>query len=371
MPLNVLDETMLAETSADPFPAFDASAIPFPDIFPPGIEAEHAEIPTQPIMPDGADAAVIAESTLMRRVKLSAASLATRKSSILVLGPTGSGKEILARFIHACSDRVDGPFVPVDCTSLTESLFESELFGHAKGAFTGAVRDSIGAIRSADGGTLFLDEIGELGLNLQAKLLRVIQERCVRPVGETTTHPVDIRLIAATHRNLEEMVIAGSFRQDLYFRLNVVQLKVPALGQRREDIVPLANHFLHRLAALYHEPMKRFTPAAIEHLKNHTWPGNVRELANVVEHAMVTTPATTLDVVDLPEPLCSTGPTWLPPADFAIVPLEAAQKHLVSLALKAAGGHQAKAARMLEIERRRLYRLVQRYGLKDLTRHGT
>jgi DNA-binding NtrC family response regulator len=345
---------------------------------------------------------LVGESATMRQLKASAAAMAVRKSTVMLLGETGSGKEMLARYIHACSDRAGGPFVPVDCSSLTDTLFESELFGHVRGSFTGAVRDSIGFIRSADKGTLFLDEIGELSLNLQAKLLRVIQERIVTPVGDSTGHSVDIRLVVATHRDLEEMVRRGAFRQDLYFRLNVVKLYSPALRERRDDIVPLAEHFLVKLAHLYQEPQKALTAEAMDRLLAYDWPGNVRELGNIIEHAVVTTPSTQLCAIHLPEPLrslvplASKRPSYLqrgdaevavteaslafdvppdipayPPHRAAVIPLEVAQKHLVTIALKAADGHQGNAARMLEIERRRMYRLVRRYGLKHLTRRGT
>jgi transcriptional regulator with PAS, ATPase and Fis domain len=230
---------------------------------------------------------LVGQSAAITVVKDIASSIARRRSTVMILGETGSGKEMLARHIHQNSDRADKPFIPVDCSSLSDTLFESELFGHVRGAFTGAVRESLGFIRAADGGTLFLDEIGELSLVLQSKLLRVLQERVVVPVGDTRPRPVDIRVVCATNKNLADMVRKGTFREDLYFRLNVVVLHMPPLRDRQSDVVGLANHFLNMQASLYGEQSKQLTPEAEVALTNYTWPGNVRELANVMEHALV------------------------------------------------------------------------------------
>jgi transcriptional regulator with PAS, ATPase and Fis domain len=230
---------------------------------------------------------LIGQSGAIAAVKEIAGSIATRRSTVMVLGETGSGKEMLARHIHQLSDRSDKPFVPVDCSSLADSLFESELFGHVKGAFTGAVRDSLGFIRSANSGTLFLDEIGELSIPMQAKLLRVIQERYVVPVGDTRPHYIDVRIVCATHRDLADMVRTGAFRQDLFFRLNVVVLNMPPLRERPTDVLPLARHFLNIQSDLYGESSKSLAPETADVLQSYPWPGNVRELANVIEHATI------------------------------------------------------------------------------------
>src|SRR5688572_29072759 len=238
-------------------------------------------------MPYLTEAPLVGDSPTFRDLKKIVAGVAARRSTVMLLGETGSGKEMLARFVHQSSQRSAKPFIPVDCSSLTDNLFESELFGHVRGAFTGASRDSLGFIRAADGGTLFLDEIGELGAGTQAKLLRVLQERRVVPVGETRGRPVDIRVVAATHRDLTGMVRDGTFRQDLYFRLNVVTLRLPSLRERREDVLPLARHFLQLQAELYDEPVRQLAPDAAAALRAYDWPGNVREVANVMEQAHV------------------------------------------------------------------------------------
>src|SRR5277367_3454093 len=198
----------------------------------------------EPFPPLNLTERLVGDSAPMTELKRAALGIAVRQSTVMILGETGTGKEMLARYIHENSLRATKPFIPVDCSSLSDALFESELFGHVKGAFTGATRDSLGFIRAADGGTLFLDEIGELSLHLQAKLLRVLQEKCVVPVGDFRARPVDIRVISATNRGLDAMVREGTFRQDLFFRLNVVVLKLPPLRERQADIVPLADHFL-------------------------------------------------------------------------------------------------------------------------------
>jgi transcriptional regulator with PAS, ATPase and Fis domain len=230
---------------------------------------------------------LVGESASMAAIKSLAMTIASRHSTILINGETGTGKEMLARFIHSQSNRSDRPFIPVDCSALTDTLIESQLFGHVRGAFTGAVRDSLGFIRAAHGGTLFLDEIGELPLHMQAKLLRVIQERAVVPVGGHQAYGVDIRIISATHRYLSDRVKCQTFREDLYYRLNVIGLTVPPLRERSSDILTLCHHFLDRQAAVYHEPVRVLSDTASSILQAYHWPGNVRELANVMEHAHV------------------------------------------------------------------------------------
>src|SRR5271170_3361540 len=227
----------------------------------------HMEIQTvsgvNNVQPLFGNSGFVGDSPSIGSLKQTALDLSPRRSTVMILGETGSGKEMLARFIHNNSPRVNKPFIPVDCSSLSDTLFESELFGHVKGAFTGATRDALGFIRAADGGSLFLDEIGELSLHLQAKLLRVLQEKCVVPVGDFRARPVDIRVISATNRPLDAMVREGTFRQDLFFRLNVVVLKLPPLRARQADIIPLAGHFLRAQAELYGESVKQLAPQTI------------------------------------------------------------------------------------------------------------
>jgi transcriptional regulator with PAS, ATPase and Fis domain len=308
----------------------------------------------------------------------------------MILGETGTGKEMLARYVHAHSDRAGKPFVPVDCSALTDTLFESELFGHVKGAFTGASRDSLGFIRAADSGTLFMDEIGDLSLHLQAKLLRVVQERLVIPVGDTRPRPVDVRIIVATNRDLQKMVGRGTFRQDLLFRLNVVVLTLPPLRERREDIVPLGNHFLRLQAHTYGETPKCLAPEATEALRAYSWPGNVRELANVMEHAHVVPRGEVISLSDLPQHLrqslcrqvrtsqsgeCAScryrqgagalGGDPLPEG----LSLEEMEKQMILEALKRTNYCKAASSRLLGINIQRLSRHMARLGI-PIPRHG-
>ncbi|HEX5471368.1 MAG TPA: sigma-54 dependent transcriptional regulator, partial [Lacipirellulaceae bacterium] len=226
--------------------------------------------------------------------------IAPRSATVLIEGETGVGKEVTARQIHSLSPRAARPFVPVDCTAFSADLMESQLFGHVKGAFTGAVAATLGFVRCADGGTLFLDEIGELPLAVQAKLLRCIQERTVVPVGGVEPISIDLRIIAATHRDLSAMVREGRFRQDLYFRLNVVRLAIQPLRHRPEEILPLARCFLQDVAVAYNEPVKSLSSAAEQTLFQYDWPGNVRELRNAIERAFLYCVDRTIDLPHLP-----------------------------------------------------------------------
>jgi transcriptional regulator with PAS, ATPase and Fis domain len=279
----------------------------------------------------------------------------------MLLGETGTGKEMLARHIHDHSERAGKPFVPVDCSAMTESLFESQLFGHVRGAFTGAVRESLGFIRAADGGTLFIDEVGELSVLLQAKLLRVLQERCVVPVGDTRARPVDVRVICATHRDLAAMVRMRSFREDLYFRLNVVVLNVPPLRERPEDVVPLAQHFLAVQADLYEETAKTLSREAADLLSKYPWPGNVRELANVIEHAHVLASAGMIRPTDLPERLRRVADGDIStPSDLRLIDVE---RRTISEALFRTKFCKAAASRLLGINIQRLNRRIRTLGI--------
>ncbi|OHB25639.1 MAG: two-component system response regulator GlrR [Desulfuromonadaceae bacterium GWC2_58_13] len=292
---------------------------------------------------------------LLGRLQLVAAS----ESSILILGESGTGKELLARAIHQVSPRAEGPFVAVNCGSIPEALLESELFGHTKGAFTGAVQDYSGLFKSANGGTLLLDEIGDMPLALQVKLLRVLQERQVRPVGSTKVVPIDVRIISATHRDLEESIASGRFRQDLYYRLNVVCLEVPNLNRRREDVPLLAEHFRQKLAARSGKKITGFSPDAMEVLLNAPWPGNIRQLINVIEQAVAlsTTPVISADLLqsairDAPEKI----PT------FADARRKFEQDYLVQL-LQMTKGNVSRAARIAERNRTDFYKLLQRHHI--------
>jgi len=292
---------------------------------------------------------------LLRKARLSAASGA----SILIRGESGTGKELLAKAIHRASDRADKPFVAINCGAIPENLLESELFGHTRGSFSGAIRDAVGLIKSADGGTLFLDEIGDMPLPLQVKLLRVLQERQVRPVGATRSESVDVRVISATHRDLEEEIANGSFREDLYYRLNVVSLDIPSLGQRREDVPLLANHFLRQLSARSKRKVSGFSAEAMEELLAASWPGNVRQLINVVEQAvaLATTPVISADLL---HSAIRKNAEKIP--SFAEARREFEQEYLVRL-LKITNGNVSQAARLADRNRTDFYKLLQRHHL--------
>jgi len=293
---------------------------------------------------------------LLRQAKL----VADSDASVLIYGESGTGKELLARAIHRASPRRDKPFVAVNCGAIPAELLESELFGHARGAFTGAVQAHKGLFQTADGGTLLLDEIGDMPLPLQVKLLRVLQEGEVRPVGATQQIPVDVRVISATHRNLEEARDAGQFREDLYYRLNVVSLKLPALADRREDIPLLATHFLRKLAERYKRPALTLAPEAMAMLIAAPWPGNVRQLLNLLEQAVALATTTVI-----PATLVQTA---LREDASALVPFEEARKtferdYLVRL-LKITGGNVTQAAAMAKRNRTEFYKLLQRHHLE-------
>lgn len=297
--------------------------------------------------------------------------LGRRQCTVLLQGESGTGKELAARLIHHRGDRAGGPFVPVDCTALRDTLLESQLFGHTRGAFTGADRPTLGFFRAADGGTLFLDEIGELPLPSQAKLLRCIQEGVVVPLGATQGVAVNVRVVVATHRDLSAMVRRGEFRLDLYYRLNVACLRLPPLRLRREDIPLLATRCLKDLSETYNEPLRSLTPDAIDALVHYDWPGNVRELLNAIEHAYVFSPGFgALDVHDLPEEI--RRPHEAPGGDgenhHPITTLAAAERNLIAAALRRFEGNQSRVAEALAVERHRLRRRILFHGLMDLVR---
>jgi two-component system, NtrC family, response regulator GlrR len=305
-------------------------------------------------------AEMITRSSSMEDLLAQARRVAASDASVCIFGASGTGKELLARAIHRASPRAQAPFVAVNCGAIPEGLLESELFGHKKGSFTGAVADRRGLFQAAQGGTLFLDEIGDMPLPLQVKLLRALEERKVRPVGSHENHDIDVRVIAATHRKLEERIASGEFREDLYYRLNVVKLYIPNLAERREDIPLLASHFLSRLAERYRKSPAALAPQAIEALVSAPWPGNVRQLFNVVEQAVA---LAATDVI--PESLVTQA---LDAGDNGLTPLDQARRaferdYLVRI-LKITGGNVTKAARLAGRNRTEFYRLLERYALE-------
>ena len=294
-----------------------------------------------------------------------AETVAPTDSTVLIQGESGTGKEVVARFIHELSNRSDNPFLSINCGALPESLLESELFGHVKGSFTGAVKDKAGLFTAAANGTFFLDEIGETTPATQVKLLRALQHREVIPVGATDAVPVDARLIAATNRDLDEEIKTGRFRSDLYYRLNVIAIHLPPLRQRRDDIPILAEHFLQRIATLRKESAKRIQPTALEALQEYQWPGNVRELENALERAVILSGGDQISLDVLPErvmqrkaePLVS-GRT--PPNPT----LEAVERAYIMWVLQTEGGNKSRAADVLGIDPSTLYRKLSRYGVE-------
>lgn len=308
-------------------------------------------------------AGLIGLSPKMQRVYRTVEKVSQHTYPVLILGESGTGKELVARSIHFSGPRRSRPFVPVDCSSLVPTLIESELFGYVKGAFTGAMHAKQGLMEAADSGTLFLDEIGDLPVDLQAKLLRALQEREVKPVGSTDRIPISTRVIAATNRDLEAAVRQGGFRQDLFFRLNVVQIKLPPLRERKSDIPLLVNSFLEKFAdedgsvrTIYEDAMAR--------LIAYDWPGNVRELENVIERAVALGSGPILHVGDLPTQLQYGTAERMPQID-EIVPLEELEKRAIMRALREAGGDKLAAARLLGIGKTTLYRKLKEYDAQS------
>jgi two-component system response regulator AtoC len=291
---------------------------------------------------------------------------AAYKSTVLLTGESGTGKEVLARAIHAQSPRRDAAFVAVNCGAIPETLLESELFGHAKGAFTGADRAKRGLFAEADGGTLFLDEIGELPTPLQVKLLRVLQEEEIRPVGESKSRAVDVRVIAATARQLEAEVREGRFREDLFYRLNVVRLAVPPLRERPHDVPLLVDHFLERFRVALGKPVRAVADDALERLVAYPWPGNVRELENVIERAVILADGERITRSELPENVVSPPPSASGGADFSLKRARRqAEVAAIERALRATGGNRTRAARLLEVSHRALLYKLKEYGIRD------
>jgi len=323
----------------------------------------------------GDDGGIVGASAAMKRVMDTVKRVAPVHATVLIQGESGTGKELVARALHRMGPRAGKPFVAVHCAALAPTLLESELFGHERGAFTGAVERRKGRFELADGGTLFLDEIGEISPEVQVKILRVLEDRSFERVGGTETLKVDVRLVAATNRDLKAEVAAGRFREDLFYRLYVVNLVIPPLREREGDVAPLAEHYLARFAAEYGRPARRIDPAAMEVLCAYRWPGNVRELRNVVERMVVLSTGESIGPDDVPEGIraavreAAAGPGGREAGPGPAAPLAMdegvarAEREMLEAALERAGGNRAEAARALGIGVRTLYRKLAAHGL--------
>ncbi len=304
---------------------------------------------------------VVGRSPAMVEVYRTVARVATSRSTVLIEGESGTGKELIAAALHRHSDRASRRFVAVDCGSLTDSLLESELFGYVRGAFTGAVGDKKGLFEEANGGTIFLDEIGDIGPSMQAKLLRVLQEYEIKRVGGQEWIRIDVRVVAATNRNLEQLVAEGTFREDLFYRLKVVTITLPPLRDRREDIPLLAEYFVHRHAARSNKSVSHLTPDAMQLLTEHAWPGNIRELEHSIERAVALASGQVLTADDLAPELRGSVDSTL----FRGAPtLEEVKRRYLAHVLQETGGNISRAATILGVERRSLQRMLRRYGLR-------
>ncbi len=315
---------------------------------------------------------LLGSSEAMRRILDLVHRIANGRTTVLITGESGTGKERIAHAIHDVSDRKDKPFLVVNCGAIPESLMEAELFGHERGAFTGAVSSRLGIFREAEGGTVLLDEIGDLPLALQVKLLRVLQERKVRGVGASAETAVDMRVLAATNRRVEEDVAAGRFRQDLYYRLNVIRIEVPPLRDRREDIRPLADHFLARCAAEQDKQIRGLSPDALRVLEGYAFPGNARELENIIERAVALAVGQTIGLGDLPREV--SGAAAQPTPSLVALPEEGCnlddvvgevERRLILQALERSGGVRAQAARLLGVTLRSLRYRLQKHALGE------
>jgi DNA-binding NtrC family response regulator len=308
---------------------------------------------------------MMGQSEAVLQLKELVTRVAATESTVLIRGESGTGKDLVARAIHALSPRQAGPFLSINCAALPDTLLESELFGHVKGSFTGAVRDKEGLLQAASGGTFFLDEIGEASPAIQVKLLKAMEEKKVTPVGSTQPVDVDARLLAATNVDLEELVKEGRFRADLYYRLNVIPIQVPPLRDRRDDIPTLVEHFRQRIAERTNSEPKQITQEAMAALLSYTWPGNVRELEHMLERAILFAKGKRVSVSDFPEKLMHNTPQPVAHDERAATPtLETIEKAYIAWVLQQTGGQKAKAASILGIDSSTLYRKIDRYGLK-------
>jgi two-component system, NtrC family, response regulator AtoC len=309
---------------------------------------------------------LIGESPVMQELKELIARVAQSQASVLVTGESGTGKEVVARLLHQRGPRADKPFMALNCAAMPEHLLESELFGHVRGAFTDARADKVGLFVQANHGTLFLDEIGDMPLSLQPKLLRVLEERKVRPVGGSKEVPVDLRLISATHRDLEDAIVQGQFREDLYFRLNVIQLALPPLRARGSDVLLIAQGFVQTFAKQSGKQVVGLTPEAAERLASYAWPGNVRELRNAIERAVALTRHENITVDDLPERIRAYKVSHVLVATDdpeELVNLAEVEKRYIARVLGAVGGNKSSASKILGIDRTTLYKKLAQYKL--------
>ncbi len=309
---------------------------------------------------------MVGSSRVMAALRDQIAVTAPTNGRVLIAGENGTGKELVARQIHALSHRRAGPFIEVNCAAIPEELIESELFGHLKGSFTGAVADRRGKFEAASGGTLFLDEVGDMSLKTQAKVLRALQEQVIEPVGGHRSVPVDVRVIAATNKDLSREIRAGRFREDLYFRLNVVPIFVPPLRERGDDVVRLAEHFIAEFSREYGRRVKRLSPGAVLRLRAYSWPGNVRELRNVIERLMITVPDESIEE----QHLDFLAPADAPAADAQAEPVrqlhearEGWERRYIASALAACDGNMSRTAEVLGIERSNLYKKMKSLGI--------
>jgi len=322
----------------------------------------------QVVSRDALNGEIVGQSQAMKRVYDVIRRISTSDATVLIHGETGTGKELAARAIHQSSSRQAGPFVAINCAAVPENLVESELFGHARGAFTGAHAERTGLLVQATGGTLFLDEIGELPMEMQPKLLRALQERKVRPVGANAEVPFDARLISATNRDLDREVNEKRFREDLYYRINVVTVEIPPLRDRAGDILLLAQHFLQRDSGAGSKGLRAFAPSAAEKLMSYAWPGNVRELENCVERAVALARFDQITVEDLPEKVRAyQSDRFVVATDdaTAVVTLDELERRYIQQVLRLAGGNKSRAAELLGLDRRTLYRKLDRYDEAD------
>ena len=329
------------------------------------LRRENAELRRR-IFQVGGFGQLIGESPAIQAVYRVIDAVSQNRSTVLISGESGTGKELVARTLHQRSPMADRPFVAVNCAGLSETLLDSQLFGHRRGAFTGAVADHDGVFRAAAGGTLLLDEVAEVPLGLQAKFLRAIQEREVTPLGSSRPVPIDVRLVAATNRELATEVEEGRFRSDLYYRLNVVHIELPPLRARPDDIPRLVDHFLARFSQEYGVAPKRITAEALAAICAHDWPGNIRELQNAIERAFALSTADTVTLGDLPATVTGAASAAAPTAaaDGPVPSLADAERIAIARALEASRGNKNHAARLLGIDRQRLYRKIEKYGLR-------
>jgi len=314
---------------------------------------------------EGGEPLIIGNSVPMKALRQQLELMATTNGRVLIFGESGTGKELVAQAIHVMSPRAGEPFVEVNCAAIPEELIESELFGHRKGSFTGASEDKIGKLQKADGGTLFLDEVGDMSLKTQAKVLRALDEQRFAPVGAPEPVQVDVRVIAATNKNLEEEIERGNFREDLFYRLNVIPFHVPPLRERLEDVPLLADHFLKEFATAYGRKPKELTPEAYRALQEHYWPGNVRELRNLMERIVIMNPQVRVDARHIPLPLLRRRAPERPEGRFGSLQevREAAERDYILKKLEEANGNVTRAAELLGLERSNLYRKMRSLGV--------